>query len=287
MDIIKVLNNNVAIVLDKQGREQVVMGRGLAFHKRPGDSLDPAQVEKVFALQNSELTGRLSELLMEIPPEVIAVSECIMALARESLTATLHESLAISLTDHIHFALQRQQQQIPLRNVLRWEIRSLYPKEYELGLAALTLIEKRLGVRLEEDEAGFIALHLVNAQLHSEMPEVFCITRFMQQILDLVKYQLQIEYHPDSLSYNRFVTHLKFFAQRMLGKKGVASDDPSLHDVVRSRYPQAYRCVEKIDRHVAKNYAYSLGTEERMFLTIHIERVRKETLALEEHEDEA
>lgn len=287
MDIIKVLNNNVAIVLDKQGREQVVMGRGLAFHKRPGDSLDPAQVEKVFALQNSELAGRLSELLMEIPPEVIAVSECIIGLAKESLAAPLHESLAIGLTDHIHFALQRQRQQIPLRNVLRWEIRSLYPKEYELGLAALAIIDKRLGVRLEEDEAGFIALHLVNAQLHSDMPEVHHITRFMQQILDIVKYQLQIEYQPDSLSYNRFVTHLKFFAQRMLGKKGVASDDNSLHDVVRSRYPQAYGCVEKIDRHVEKNYAYTLGTEERMFLTIHIERVRKETLALEEHEDEA
>lgn len=119
------------------------------------------------------------------------------------------------------------------------------------------------------------------------MPEVHAITRFMQQILDIVKYHLQIEYQPDSLSYNRFVTHLKFFAQRMLGKNGVASDDRSLHDVVRNRYPQAYRCVEKIDRHIVKNYAYTLGTEERMFLTIHIERVRKETLALKESEDEA
>ncbi|MEI2264395.1 BglG family transcription antiterminator LicT [Erwinia sp. CGal63] len=287
MDIIKILNNNVALVLDKQGREQVVMGRGLAYHKRPGDTLDPGQIEKVFALQNNELTGRLAELLMEIPPEVIAASECIIAMARQALAVTLHDSLAIALTDHINFALQRQRENIPLRNALRWEIRLLYPKEYELGVTALAIIEKRLGVRLEEDEAGFIALHLVNAQLHSEMPEVLCITRFMQQILDIVRHQLQIEYQPDSLSYNRFVTHLKFFAQRMTGKKGVASEDRSLHDVVRNRYPQAYRCVEKIDRHVMKNYAYRLGTEERMFLTIHIERVRKETLALEEREDEA
>lgn len=109
----------------------------------------------------------------------------------------------------------------------------------------------------------------------------------MQQILDIVRYQLNIEYQPDSLSYNRFVTHLKFFAQRMLGKQGVFSDDESLHDIVRNRYPQAYRCVEKIDSHVTKTWSYTLGTEERMFLTIHIERVRKETLALKESEDEA
>ncbi|MGE9550104.1 BglG family transcription antiterminator LicT [Erwinia amylovora] len=287
MKIIKVLNNNVVIVHDAQGKEQVVMGRGLAFQKRTGDVVDPVTVEKVFALQNRELLGRLSELLSEIPLAVVTTSECVIALAKQQLAGHLHESLAIGLTDHINFALQRQRENVPLRNVLNWEIRTLYPREYAVGLSALEIIEKRLGTRLEQDEAGFIALHLVNAQLHSNMPEVMHITGFMQQILDIVRYQLNIDYQTDSLSYNRFVTHLKFFAQRMLGKRGVFSDDESLHDVVSRRYPQAYRCVEKIDRHVYKTWSYALGAEERMFLTIHIERVRKETLALEESEDEA
>ena len=55
----------------------------------------------------------------------------------------------------------------------------------------------------------------------------------------------------------------------------------------RDRYPKAYKCVDKNDRHIVKNYQYQLGSEERMFLTIHIERVRKETLALGESDDEA
>lgn len=287
MKIAKVLNNNVVIVYDEQGQEQVVMGRGLAFKKRSGDDVDPALVEKTFALKSRELTGRLSELLSEIPLEVVIASECIIAVAREQLSTTLHESLAIALTDHVNFALTRHQQNLPIRNVLQWEIRSLYPKEYSIGLTALDIIEKRLKVRLPEDEAGFIALHLVNAQLGSEMPAVMHITKFMQEILHIVKYQLQLDYQTDALSYNRFVTHLKFFSQRMLGKRGVYSDDESLHDVVRDRYPEAYQCVEKIDRHVRKNYQYTLGSEERMFLTIHIERVRKETLALDEEPDEA
>ncbi|QGU87628.1 BglG family transcription antiterminator LicT [Erwinia sorbitola] len=287
MKIAKVLNNNVVIVHDEQGHEQVVMGRGLAFKKRSGDELDPALVEKTFALKSHELSGRLSEMLSEIPLEVVIASECIIALAREQLATTLHDSLAIALTDHVNFALTRHQQNLPIRNVLQWEIRSLYPKEYAIGLSALDIIEKRLKVRLPEDEAGFIALHLVNAQLGSEMPAVMHITKFMQEILHIVKYQLQLDYQTDALSYNRFVTHLKFFSQRMLGKRGVYSDDESLHDVVRDRYPEAYKCVEKIDRHVMKNYNYTLGNEERMFLTIHIERVRKETLALGEKDDEA
>jgi len=287
MKIAKVLNNNVVIVHDEQGHELVVMGRGLAFKKRSGDELDPVLVEKTFALKSQELTGRLGELRSEIPLEVVIATECIIALAREQLSSQLHDSLAIALTDQVNFALTRHQQNLTIRNVLQWEIRSLYPQEYAIGLAALDIIDKRLNVRLPEDEAGFIALHLVNAQLGSEMPAVMHITKFMQEILHLVKYQLQLDYQPDSLSYNRFVTHLKFFSQRMLGKRGVYSDDESLHDVVRDRYPAAYKCVDKIDRHVRKNYDYTLGSEERMFLTIHIERVRKETLALDDDKDEA
>ncbi|MBO8133354.1 CAT RNA binding domain-containing protein, partial [Dickeya fangzhongdai] len=38
MKIAKILNNNVVTVMDEQNNEQVVMGRGLGFKKRPGDT---------------------------------------------------------------------------------------------------------------------------------------------------------------------------------------------------------------------------------------------------------
>ena len=41
------------------------------------------------------------------------------------------------------------------------------------------------------------------------MPEVMHVTRVMQEILQLVKYQLTLNYE-ESLSYQRFVTHLSF-----------------------------------------------------------------------------
>lgn len=287
MKIAKILNNNVAVVLGDNGKEQVVMGRGLAFQKHVGDELDAQQIEKVFALQSDTLTGRLSELLSDIPLEVITTSELIIANARQQLGQPLHESLSIALCDHCHFAIERHQQGIPIRNVLKWEIKTLYPKEFSLGIEALELINQRLGVALPEDEAGFIALHLVNAQLGSDFADVSHITQFMQEILHIVKYRLQLDYRTESLSYNRFVNHLKFFAQRMLGKRGVWSEDESLHDVVRDKYPLAYQCAVKIDQHIQQKYLYQLSSEERMFLTIHIERVRKETLALQDDADEA
>ena len=275
MKIAKILNNNVVVVLDEQGREQVVMGRGLAFQKHPGDSVPKENIEKVFALQSDELVQRLGELLSQIPLEVMTTCDRIIGLAAQRL-GKLQESLYITLTDHCYFAIERQKKGLAIKNVLLWDIKRLYPKEFELGQQARAIIAKRLDVELGEDEAGFIALHLVTAQLHSEMPEVMHVTRVMQEILQLVKYSLQLEYDEESLSYQRFVTHLKFFAQRMLTRTGVADDDATLHSAVKENYVKAWVCAEKIARHLQKSYQRELTTEEIMFLTIHIERVRKE-----------
>ncbi|WP_052285169.1 transcriptional antiterminator BglG [Kluyvera genomosp. 1] len=275
MHIAKVLNNNVVVVLDEHRREQVVMGRGLAFQKRVGDSLDETKIEKVFALQSDELVGRLGELLSQIPLEVMTTCDRIIERARERL-GPLQESIYITLTDHCHFAIERQKNGVALRNVLLWETKRLYPKEFALGQEARALIARRLGVELAEDEAGFIALHLVTGQLNSEMPEVMHVTRVMQEILQLVKYQLHLEYDEESLSYQRFVTHLKFFAQRMLTRTVVEDDDASLHSAVKDNYAKAWKCAETVALHLQNSYQRSLTTEEIMFLAIHIERVRKE-----------
>ncbi|MCS3466064.1 MULTISPECIES: BglG family transcription antiterminator LicT [Citrobacter] len=275
MIIAKILNNNVVVILDAQQREQVVMGRGLAFQKRIGDALDESRIEKVFALQSDELVNRLGDLMNQIPLEVMTTCDRIIELARSRL-GKLQESLYITLTDHCHYAIERQKKGLAIKNALLWETRRLYPREFELGQEARAIISQRLNVDLAEDEAGFIALHLVTAQLNSEMPEVMHITQVMQEILNLVKYQLRLEYDESTLSYQRFVTHLKFFAQRMLTRTVVPDDDATLHSAVKENYSRAWGCAEKIALHLRKAYQRELTTEEIMFLTIHIERVRKE-----------
>lgn len=285
MKIAKILNNNVVTVIDGNNNESVVMGRGLGFKKHSGDLVDETLIERVFVMKPGELTSRLQEILSEIPMDVITTTDKIILLAKDRLPGKLQNSVYISLTDHCHFAIERHKQGVHIRNGLLWEIKRLYPKEFAVGLEALDIIEQRLKVRLPEDEAGFITLHLVNAQLDSEMPEILQITKIMQEILNIVKYQLSLDYDEQALSYHRFVTHLKFFAQRLIGKSTVSSNDESLHDVVRERYQQSYRCSEKIQEHILQRYHYKLTKEELMFLSIHIERVRTEGEDKNEHGD--
>ena len=53
MIIHRILNNNVVITLDKEGKECVVCGKGIAFKKKIGDEIDSKEVNKVFVFEKS------------------------------------------------------------------------------------------------------------------------------------------------------------------------------------------------------------------------------------------
>lgn len=273
--IVRLLNNNVVITLDGHLREQVVMGKGLGFGKKLGDTLDPKKIEKVFVMQGDGMTARLTELMSRVPLEVILTADKVIELARQRL-GKLQEIVCITLTDHIHFAIIRHEQGIVLLNTHQWEAKHLYPKEFATSLEALTIIEHHLGIRFPEDEAGFITLHLVTAQLNNSLSEVPDISRMMQGILHIVVYFLHLDIDESSLNYQRLITHLKFFAWRALNKTQVSDDDTSLHEAIKNNYPLAWRCTEKISQYLSCYWQRPLTTEERMFLAIHIERIRKD-----------
>ena len=75
-------------------------------------------------------------------------------------------------------------------------------------------------------------------------------------------------------SHYRFITHLKFFAKRLIGGKTYQDEaDNQLLAMVKNQYQNAYSCVERIGDFLSKKYQYCLSDEEKLYLTIHIERV--------------
>ena len=275
MQIARVLNNNVLVVTDENQGEKVVMGRGIGFQKRVGEYINTQGIEKEYALSSHELTRRLSELLSRIPLEVMTTCDIIISRSRERL-GHLQDSIYISLTDHCQFALERVRQGIVLPNALLWDIKRLYPKEFQLGEEALAVIHKRLGVRLPKDEVGFIAMHLVSAQMRGSMEDVKEITQLMREMLQLIKFQFAINSQEESLSYQRLVTHLKFFAYRIIEHASVSDENPELQQAVKQNYFAAWECAERIAAFIRQQHQRETTSEEIMFLAINIERVRKD-----------
>ena len=275
MRIFKILNNNVAVVMDENGQEKIVMGKGIFYKKKPGDVILEEEIDKTFFLSAADISNKFQELIQDIPIEHMAVGEEIIAEAERRLDKKLNDTVYISLIDHVHTSIVRFLEGVTVKNVLLWDIRRFYKEEFKIGLWALELIQEKCKVMLPEDEAGFIALHLANAQMDQEsMHNMYEITRIIQEVVNLVKYYFKIDFHEDDVYYFRFITHLKFFAQRLVEQKVYTEDDiEDLWAVIRGKYPKSFDCVERITKFIESKYKYHLSKEEQLYLTIHIECV--------------
>lgn len=165
----------------------VLMGKGIAFKKKVKDIIVEENIEKIFTLSNPNINNKFIDLISSIPLEYTVISEKIIRYAKEKTGKKFNESIYISLTDHIYNAIDRHRQGIIVTNGLSWETKRLYSEEYEVGLEALKIIKKEFDINLTEDEAAFIALHFVNANLNEEMPILMEITKLIQEILNIVK----------------------------------------------------------------------------------------------------
>ncbi|AQM58954.1 BglG family transcription antiterminator LicT [Clostridium baratii] len=274
MIINRILNNNVVITLDENDEETIVMGKGIGYQKSKGDTIDEEKVNKVFKISNREVSDKFQELFNKIPIEHMKLSGEIIEFAEGKLNKKLNEGIYISLSDHTYTAIKRIKNNITVKNALLWEIKRFYKKEFEIGLKALELIEEKTHVRLPLDEAGFIALHIVNAQLDIEQPKIQEITKLIEEILTIVRINFRIEFNEDSVFYYRFITHLRYFAQRLFSNKTYNSDaDEELLNIIKIKYFKEFECVNKIKTFISKKYNYELSNDEYVYLTIHIAKV--------------
>ncbi|MCQ4086958.1 BglG family transcription antiterminator LicT [Saccharibacillus sp. JS10] len=276
MIIAKIFNNNAIIASDSNKSEFVVMGRGIAFKKKVGELVDQSLVEKIFVLQQKEASEKFKLLLEDVPPEYISLCYDIIEYGKNMLDAPLSDYIYVTLTDHMNHALKLFDEGIKATNPLIWEIRRVYPKEFGIGKKSLEFIEDSLGKKLPEDEAANIALHLINAQLDQSsrrIDNVSVQTEKINDILNIVTYSYGQAPDENSISYERFVTHLRFFFQRLERPRRGELDDDFLLKQVKSKYRKAYKCMLQVETYLQTE----LPDEEKLYLTLHIHRVTRES----------
>ena len=162
--ITKVLNSSVVLATDGDGRECILLGRGIGYGHKPGEVVEEGEVDRVFLPVDDSDSAALVELLSTIPATYALVARDVVALARTELKVDLRPHLLLALTDHLNFAVERHKQGLRVVNRLSWEMRTYYPDEYAVGTSAVALVNARLDIDLPEDEATNIAFHLVNAR---------------------------------------------------------------------------------------------------------------------------
>ncbi len=274
MKIVKVFNNNITLVEDDKHKEMILMGKGIAFGLKKGDSVDENKIEKKFVFDTRELNDKFTALFNQVPVKYIELSSSIIDYASKQLNVSFDNNIYIALSDHISYAIERYQNSEPLKNALLFDIKKFYPNEFNVSLVSLKMIYHETGIMMSEDEAGYIAMHFVNASQSGEaMSQTIAITKMVDDILQIVEYHYHLKLDEDSLNYIRFVTHIRYFARRLFANEINSQDDDDLFEQIRRKYPDAYDCTLKVKKYILLNYGIDLGNDELVYFMLHINRV--------------
>ncbi len=274
MIIQKIYNNNIVLVMDKESKKELVLtGCGIGFQKKIGQDVDKSKIEKKFITEDEIFTNKILKLAKEVDENIFNISSKIIEYAQNYLNTELDEYIYASLTDHISFAFKRYEEKVEIKNDLLYEIRRIHKKEFEIGKWAIDYIEKKYNVKFPIDEAGFIAMHIVNANYKESTSESFLMTKILKDILNIIRYYYSIEFEENDFNYDRLVTHLKFFASRLIKKDVLENKDNELINIIKVQYNDAYNCACKIKEFIENNHEYIVSEDEILYLTLHINRV--------------
>lgn len=271
MKIGKIINNNIIRSINDSGMEVILLGKALGFQKKVGDLIDDSLIEKVYYLQDKKNEQELLDMLSDIDFTNIQVVNKVVEYAEIALGNKLSSGVYVSLLDHINFAIERTKNNIIFENNLRNEIKRFYPLEYGIGEKSLEIVKAELAIELPRDEAAFIAMHILNAQLNNDyMENTDIITRILSETLNIAHEQLHIEFDCDSISYDRFITHLKFFSARLLNGETLGSVNQSVFDVIVKEYQEAFHGANVIKAYIEETFEKQVEDSELMYLTIHL-----------------
>lgn len=273
MRVSKILNNNLVLSKNEKNEEIIVKGLGIGFRAKRGDKIDESLIEKIFYPENHQNSIQIQQYLLSIPEEYLDFVQKFVDKVRErEPDLHLNNSIYLSLSDHIMGTVERFGNGICLKNVLLLDIQQLYKKEYEYGLNMVEEVNRTFHVQLPADEAGFIALHFVNAEEGHQNNDSYQIAMIVNQVQEIVKtFFSDITFNESSLYYQRFLTHLKYFAQRYLHKELQYDEDENLFQIIQEQCREAYGCVKLIYLMMEEKYHYALSKEEMVYLSIHIQ----------------
>ena len=271
MKLLRKINNNAAVAQDKRGREMVVLGKGVGFHTMPCELTDLSVIYRTFY----DVDPQYYEVVSSLPEEALLAGADIAEQAEILLDRELNPNLPFTLADHIEFANRREAQGIQLATPLSYDVKHLYPREYELGLRALETVRLRTGSNLPRAEAVSIALHIVNAELEgSDLHSTLIAVEVLEEVTAVVEQMLHVTLDRESYNYARFAMHIQFLVRRLSTGAAMKQGSGGMLRELSGEYPEIYRCACAVAEAIEQKYGWHCSRDEVLYLMLHIYRVQ-------------
>lgn len=278
MKVIRSFNNNAVLVKDVDLTEWIVIGNGIGFNKKVNDAIDKSKIERRFVAESrSALMDEGVVALLKMDSKIVETASEITREVEHNLNIKFENYNYLILADHISFVIERATKGIEMTNsTIRWEVKKLFPKEYEAAKVAIKILTKNFEIDLPRGEDVFLTYHFVNAQSsEGKLEETMKMSKLIHNILEIIQMKYQIILNEESFHYDRFISHLRYFVLRHLDNESVLIEplDSGLLEMMRIKYAEAYKTVGKIAVFLEKTEGWQLTQDEKLYLCLHIWRV--------------
>lgn len=270
--VIKVLNNNGIVARCLESKEEFIfLGKGIGFSRKMEDTFESISDAKIYKLQEDLREDDQLSVLNNVEPVYLDIANEIILLA-ESTFGKLDNNILLPLADHIAFSIERQKNGLVIKNPLNSDIKILFTEEYEVAKKALDIIREYTGYTLNEDEIGYITMHIHSALTQDHIRKSMSIVLMVEQFIEKMEKHYDITIDKDSLSYTRLLTHIKYMIIRALKKDDLRVD---ITPYVKAEFPQSYEMSADLCQSLGEDLNCEFSETEISYLAIHLERVRR------------
>ena len=274
--IAQILNNNVAIVHTRDNKQNIVMGRGVAFHKQKGDLIQEENVDKVFEIKDKNTVNDLTTLLANVPLDFVTTSYDLIDQVQAKYKFAVEPYIYVTLTTHLFGAYQRLIKNEEDVNYLP-DLSDTYPIPYQIADDVITGFRNSLDISFPELEHKRIALHFINAHTSESINEDKNQTE-NDEIIKVVQDELNrngiYRTQQNVNDYDRLLVHLKYFINRLNNNEPDSLPiSEGMIGEIENNYSQAWQIVQQIKELMQEKLQIKLSLSEQTYLTIHIQRL--------------
>ncbi len=274
--IAQILNNNVAIVHTRDNKQNIVMGRGVAFHKQKGDLIQEENVDKVFEIKDKNTVNDLTTLLANVPLDFVTTSYDLIDQVQAKYKFAVEPYIYVTLTTHLFGAYQRLIKNEEDVNYLP-DLSDTYPIPYQIADDVITGFRNSLDISFPESEHKSIALHFINAHTSESINEDKNQTE-NDEIIKVVQDELNrngiYRTQQNVNDYDRLLVHLKYFINRLNNNEPDSLPiSEGMIGEIENNYSQAWQIVQQIKELMQEKLQIKLSLSEQTYLTIHIQRL--------------
>ena len=274
--IVQILNNNVAIVHTRDDKQNIVMGRGVAFHKQKGDLIQEENVDKVFEIKDKNTVNDLTTLLANVPLDFVTTSYDLIDQVQAKYKFAVEPYIYVTLTTHLFGAYQRLIKDEKDINYLP-DLSNTYPIPYQIADDVITGFRNSLDISFPESEHKSIALHFINAHTSESINEDKNQTE-NDEIIKVVQDELNrngiYRTQQNVNDYDRLLVHLKYFINRLNNNEPDSLPiSEGMIGEIENNYSQAWQIVQHIKELMQEKLQIKLSLSEQTYLTIHIQRL--------------